>query len=291
MTGADLRATPGLARRPGPVARRSVVDVVDGTATARPDTLVSEEPLEIRLAWPGHPATRVAVTMRTPGADFELAAGYLLAEGAARIAEPPRSVAYCVDRALSQEQQFNVVTVELDAPPPRQPSGRATTMSSACGVCGTESLAEVFTPDSVPIGVDAMVDSAVIVGLPDALRDKQPLFSRTGAIHASGLFDYHGRLIVTREDIGRHNTVDKVLGARQLGSVAYGEESILCVSGRIGFDIVTKAVAGRISVVVAVGGPSSLAVELADRAGITVCGFTRGQRYVVYTHPERLSGV
>jgi FdhD protein len=271
--------------------RRPVVEVVGGRRRPHADSLVTEEPLEIRLAWPGHPATRVAVTMRTPGADFELAAGYLLAEGAATVGVPPRSVAYCVDRALSQEQRYNVVTVHLDSPPVRHPSTRVTTMSSACGVCGTESLDEVFTPGHEPLGIDAQVGGDVIASLPDALRDSQPLFARTGSIHASGVFDFDGRLIVAREDIGRHNTVDKVLGARQLGTVSYSESSILCVSGRAGFDIVTKAVAGRIAVVVAVGGPSSLAVELADRAGVTLCGFARGDRYVAYTHPERLRGV
>jgi FdhD protein len=207
------------------------------------------------------------------------------------IGEPPRTIAYCVDRSLSQEQRYNVVTVQLTSPPLRHPSARATTMSSACGVCGTESLDEVFTPDQAPLRVERQVSDDVIVALPDVLRDRQLLFARTGSIHACGAFDFDGELVVAREDIGRHNAVDKVLGARQLGNAAYTESSILCVSGRVGFDIVTKAVAGRIAVVVAVGGPSSLAVELADRAGITLCGFSRGRRYVAYTHPERLSGV
>jgi FdhD protein len=271
--------------------RRQVVEVADGRHSTRTDSVVTEEPLEIRLAWPGHEATRVAVTMRTPGADFELAAGYLLAEGAAEIGVPPRQVAYCVDRSLSQEQRYNVVTVHLAAPPGRRPSARSATMSSACGVCGTESLDEVFTPDQSPLTVGQQVPGDVICSLPDVLRERQPLFARTGSIHASGVFDFTGEMVVVREDIGRHNTVDKVLGARQLGNVAYSESSILCVSGRAGFDIVTKAVAGRISVVVAVGGPSSLAVQLADRAGVTLCGFARGGRFVAYTHPERLSGV
>ena len=116
------------------------------------------------------------------------------------------------------------------------------------------------------------------------------MFAKTGSIHASGVFTYDGELIATREDVGRHNTVDKVLGARLLGTIDFGSDSILCVSGRMGFDIVTKAVAGQISMVVAVGGPSSLALDLAERAGVTLCGFTRGSRFVVYTHPERISG-
>ncbi len=247
--------------------------------------------MEIRLAWPGHAATRVAVTMRTPGADFELAAGFLLAEGSLAIGQRPRSVAYCLDRALSRDQRYNVVTVELDRVPERHPSSRTTTMSSACGVCGTESLDGVFSPDASPVPVAGSVGSDLIVALPQALRERQPVFGRTGSIHASGVFGFDGSLVVSREDIGRHNTVDKVLGARQLGTVEFGSDAVLCVSGRIGFDIVTKAVAGRVGVVVAVGGPSSLAVELAERSGITLCGFTRGTRYVVYTHPERIRGV
>jgi FdhD protein len=278
------------ADRPGSTTRRSVVDVTDGQARAKPDSVVTEEPLELRLSWPGHPATRVSVTMRTPGADFELAAGYMLAEGVLAIGERPHSVAYCVDRALSEEQRYNVVTVDLDGPPRRHPSTRTMTMTSACGVCGAESLDEVFTVDATPVKVDGAIAPDVVSVLPERLRERQPLFSRTGSIHASGVFDFSGELIVAREDIGRHNTVDKVIGARQLGAVDFGEESALCVSGRIGFDIVTKAVAARVAVVVAVGGPSSLAVELADRAGITLCGFARGDRYVVYTHPERVGG-
>jgi FdhD protein len=267
-----------------------VVEVVGGETQGKQDTVVTEEPLELRLSWPGHSPTRVSVTMRTPGSDFELAAGYMLAEGVVAIGERPHSVAYCVDRALSQEQKFNVVTVELDAPPRRHPSTRTTTMTAACGVCGTESLDEVFTVDSTPIKVEGAIAPGVVRALPERLREEQVLFRNTGSIHASAVFGFDGELIVAREDIGRHNTVDKVVGARQLGTVDFGEEVALCVSGRIGFDIVTKAVAARIAVVVAVGGPSSLAVELADRAGITLCGFTRGERYVVYTHPERVDG-
>jgi FdhD protein len=135
------------------------------------------------------------------------------------------------------------------------------------------------------------MDAAVVSTLPDVLRERQSLFSKTGSLHAAGVFDLGGRLIVSREDIGRHNTVDKVFGARQLGTVDFGEDVAVCVSGRLGFDIVSKAVAGRVAMLVAVGGPSSLAVQLAERAGITLIGFTRGDRFVVYTHPERVHGV
>ena len=226
--------------------------------------------------------------MRTPGADFELATGFLLTEGVLAPGQRPRTVGYCVDSELRPEERLNVVVVTLDRPPRRTPGRRATDMSSACGVCGAESLDDVFTPDAAALEVVPVRSAGDLGRLTGALLDHQPLFGRTGAIHAAGVYSTDGELVVAREDIGRHNAVDKVLGARQLGTVEYDESALLCVSGRIGFDIVAKAVAGRIGTVAAVGGASSLALDLADRAGITVCGFTRGRRTVVYTHPERL---
>ena len=142
-----------MARRPGPTTRRTVHEVVGDEVHQRPDTVVTEEPLEIRLTWPGVSAHRVAVTMRTPGADFELAAGYLQSEGVTTPGTPPRTVAYCTDVDLTPEQEFNVVTVELGEQPRRHPASRSTTMSSACGVCGTESIDEIFTPEDDPIPV------------------------------------------------------------------------------------------------------------------------------------------
>lgn len=277
--------------RPGPTTRRGVVEVRGGQASSRPDSVITEEPLEIRLAWPGHPASRVSVTMRTPGADFELAAGYLVGDGVLGPGQRPRQVAYCLDRALSREQQYNVVTVDLADPPARHPSTRAATMTSACGVCGTESLDDVFSPSAPPLALDGGVAWDVVAGLPDRLRSRQRLFDKTGSLHAAGVFDFAGELVAAREDIGRHNAVDKVVGARQLGTVDFGADAVLCVSGRVGFDIMAKAAAARLAMVVAVGGPSSLAVQLADRAGITVVGFARGDRFVVYTHPGRVTGV
>lgn len=276
-------------KRPGATTRWAVREVVDGASHARPDTVVSEEPLEIRLGWPGRPAERISVTMRTPGADFELAAGFLMSEGVIGPADRPRRVAYCVDARLTREQLYNVVTVELQGPPRRSPPPRASSISSACGVCGTQSLDAIFHPDETPVPQRGTIPADRISRLPEALADVQPVFSRTGALHAAGIFTFDADLVVAREDIGRHNAVDKVLGSRLLGSSTYGSDSILCVSGRIGFDIVTKAVVGRVGVIVAVGGPSSLALELADRAGVTVCGFTRDRRYVIYTHPERIA--
>lgn len=273
------------------MTRRTVHEIVSGAVSAKRDTVVTEEPLEIRLSWPGHAATSVAVVMRTPGNDFELAGGFLLSEGVLPRGSAPRSITYCVDRQLSPEQRYNVVTVALAAPALRHPGSRATSVSSACGVCGTQSLDEVFTVLDEPIPVQEEVDARVLTGLPDVLRREQEVFTQTGALHAAGIFTFEGDLVLAREDIGRHNAVDKVLGARQLGAQTYGDESILCASGRIGFDIVAKAVAGRIAVIAAVGAPSSLALDLADRAGITVCGFVRSGRCVVYTAPDRVSSL
>lgn len=266
-----------------------VHEVKGGRMSRRPDRVVTEEPLEIRLGWPGSPPDRVAVTMRTPGADFELAAGFLLSEGVIERTVVPRSITYCLDTALTSDQQYNVVTVELDQPPWHPPIARFTAVSSACGVCGTQSLDDVFTSEDPPITVGDVVDAAILGALPTALNTAQPVFARTGSVHAAGVFGFDGSPRVVREDIGRHNAVDKVLGARLLERASYDESSVLCVSGRVGFDIVSKAVAGRISVVLGVGGPSSLAVQLAERAGVTVCGFGRQDRYVVYTHPDRVS--
>ncbi len=282
MTGAAGR---------GPVTRRTSTEVVEGAARRRPDSVVTEEPLEIRLQWPDQHDIRAAVTMRTPGGDFELAAGFLLSEGLIDAEHAPQTVAYCTDRALTPEQRFNVVTVTLDRAPRRHPGERSTTMSSACGVCGAQSLDDVYLPQAAPLPVTTTIEPAVVSTLPDRLQEAQRLFRRTGALHAAGVFSPDGDLLVAREDIGRHNAVDKVLGARLLGTASYPSGSILCVSGRVGFDVLVKAVAGRFPVVAAVGGVSSLALDLAERAGVTVCAFARGSRFVVYTRPERLRGV
>jgi FdhD protein len=275
--------------RPGPTTRRRVSQLDGGGVRMSLDTVVTEEPLEIRLAWPGQPAHDVAVVMRTPGHDFELAAGFLLCEGVYPLSSRPATLAYCVDRSLGQAQRYNVVTATLPRPPERLPGRRTTSVSSACGVCGAQSLDEVFAPEEQPLAVSAQLPHRLVSQLPVVMRAGQAVFERTGATHAAGIFSFDGELIVLREDIGRHNAVDKVLGARVLGTAAYGADVILGTSGRIGFDIVSKAVAGRVPVIVAVGGPSSLALELAARAGITVCGFVRGDRLVVYTAPDRIA--
>src|SRR5688572_4753262 len=262
-----------LTRRPGSSVRVRVeehkIEAGAGTGDARvvrrEDRLATEEPLEVRLAWPGHPATRVGVTMRTPGHDFELAAGMLLAEGLLAPAALS-TVAYCTDVQLTAEQEFNVVTVTLTSPPPRDISARGTTVTaaaSACGVCGTESIDDVLGLAGLHGAVSPVqVSGDVLRSLPARLRDQQRIFASTGGLHAAALADERGELLVLREDIGRHNAVDKVYGARVLA----GEPTatpVLLVSGRIGFEIVQKAVAAGAGLLAAIGAPSSLASRLA----------------------------
>jgi len=257
------------------------------------DRLATEEPLEIRLAWPGRPAHRVAVTMRTPGHDFELATGFLFCEGVLASAEDLRTVAYCTDVALAPEQEFNVVTVELDRPPRRAPAERyagLSAASSACGVCGTESIDDVLAlcdRQGSRRWAGLRVRPEVLLSLPERLRAEQQVFDSTGGLHGAGLFDEAGTPSVVREDVGRHNAVDKVVGARILAGTAPAAP-LLCVSGRIGFEIVQKAVVADVGILAAVGAPSSLAVHLAAGAGLCTAGFVRNQRYVVYSAPERL---
>jgi FdhD protein len=204
-----------------------------------------------------------------------------------------RTVAYCTDVALTPEQEFNVVTVELGRPPRKPPAERyagLSAASSACGVCGTESIDDVLAMCEVQ-GTgrwgDLRVDPAVLLGLPARLRAEQRVFDSTGGLHAAGLFDEHGTPFVVREDIGRHNAVDKVVGAQVLAGRSVAAP-LLCVSGRIGFEIVQKAVVADIGVLAAVGAPSSLAVHLAQRAGLGTAGFVRNGRFVVYAGTDRV---
>ncbi len=270
--------------------RVRVQEYADGSRWDREDRLATEEPLEVRLAWPGRPAQRVGVTMRTPGNDFELATGMLFAEGLLTPASL-ETVAYCTDVRLSREQEFNVVTVTLAGPPRRVPAGRGATVmaaASACGVCGADSIEEVLALSDVTApAADVVIDPQVLHGLPQRLRERQRVFDSTGGLHASGLFDAGGELLLLREDIGRHNAVDKVVGARVLERSTTAVP-LLCVSGRIGFEIVQKAVAAGVGVLAAIGAPSSLAVRLADEAGLGLVGFLSDRRFVVYAGNDRI---
>jgi FdhD protein len=254
-----------------------------------PDILVSEEPLEIRVAGPNQGPETVGITMRTPGNDFELAAGFLLSEGVLRSQDAIRGVAYCTatDQRPSTER-YNVVTVRAAHPVDVESQRRLFTISSACGVCGRAALDQIEKcaaplPPSPPWPIE------LLVALPDCLLLQQALFSKTGGLHGAGLFDRSGSALAVREDVGRHNAVDKLVGWAGLNRRLPLHECALVVSGRLGFEIVQKAVMAGIPHVVAVSAPSSLAIDLARRAGIAVTAFVRGDRANVYCGDEAVS--
>ncbi|HEX2038649.1 MAG TPA: formate dehydrogenase accessory sulfurtransferase FdhD [Acidimicrobiales bacterium] len=258
------------------------------TAAERPDTLVTEEPLELRVGGPDDGLVTVNVTMRTPGHDFELAVGWLLAEGVVRDAADVAAVRYC---ALGDDepQRYNVVSVRLTRPPALDGVARRTTTTASCGVCGTatlDRLAEQLGDDPVATGEPVALDT--LLGLPDALRASQPLFDRTGGLHGAGLFRADGTPVAVREDVGRHNAVDKLLGHALLQRLLPLHDHVLVLSGRVGYELVQKAAVARIPIVCAVGAPSSLAVETAARMGVTLLGFVRDGTANLYTHPERV---
>ena len=261
---------------------------VGARVLAHEDQLATEEPLEIRLAGPGEPAQRVVVTMRTPGADFELAVGLLFGEGLIDGDGHVRSVSYCTDPSLRLEQHYNVVTVALRRPPRMSPAARFAHVSGACGVCGKQSLDDLDTAGLAPVRSTVIVEPDVLSELPTRLRAGQAVFASTGGLHAAGLYDAAGVEVVVREDIGRHNAVDKVVGHALLAERSSLADHLLCVSGRIGFEIVQKAVAAQVAVIVAVGAPSSLAVQTARRFGVTLAGFVRDGRFVLYAEPGRV---
>ncbi|CAN5539358.1 formate dehydrogenase accessory sulfurtransferase FdhD [soil metagenome] len=257
----------------------------------RQEVLATEEPLEIRFVVDGRPRP-FTVTMRTPGADFELVAGLLHGEGLVAGRRDLRRLSYCTDPEVDEAQQFNIVNVvpapgaEVDL----APVTRNVLTTSACGICGAASLEALALRGLVPLpaGGGPVLTGTVLASLPDRLRRSQPLFDATGGLHAAGLFTADGDEVVVREDVGRHNAVDKVVGWALLADRLPLRDHVLVVSGRAGYEIAQKAVAAGIAVVVAVSAPSSLAVALADRFGLTLAGFVRGDRANLYTHPERV---
>jgi FdhD protein len=262
-----------------------VLALRDGAARRRPDTLATEEPMEIRAGGPGQEPVQVAVTMRTPGSDFDLAAGFLFTEGLIGGGEDIDSIAYC--DLPEEEQEYNVVTVRLSRPFDSEMLGRNFFATSSCGVCGKASLDHVeVLCRALPPG--PVVGASIVSGLPDALRRGQRIFEETGGLHASGLFDAAGGPLALREDVGRHNAVDKVVGWALLGGRVPLSASILQVSGRLSFEIVQKAAVAGVPIVCAVSAPSSLAVDAGERLGVTVAGFVRDGGLNVYSHPERI---
>jgi FdhD protein len=262
-----------------------VTVVEDGHGVRRSDRLAGEEPLEIRLRGPGQEQESVAVTMRTPGSDFELAAGFLHTEGLLAGRDEVAAIRYCDPDGA--EQLYNVVTVELTRPFAAGTLRRSFFASSSCGICGKATLDQVEVR-CAPIPAGPRVAASVVAALPERLRDGQRTFAQTGGLHAAGLFDADGRALLVREDIGRHNAVDKVVGASLLAGKLPLRNRILAVSGRAGFEIVQKAAVAGVPLVCAVSAPSSLAVDAARRLGLTLCGFVRDGRFNVYSHAERI---
>jgi FdhD protein len=263
-----------------------VVVVNDGVRSERTDTLAAEEPLEIRVQGSGQEQRSVAVTMRTPGGDFELAVGFLFTEGLIAPVEVSR-VAYC-DTMPGEDQHYNVVSVTLRRPFDFERLRRNFYATSSCGVCGKAALEDIEVRCS-PVADGPAVAAEIVLGLPDALRKAQKVFARTGGLHAAGLFTADGTLVSVREDVGRHNAVDKVIGEQVLADRVPLVDHVLQVSGRLSFEIVQKAAVAGIPIVSAVSAPSSLAVEAGERFGMTLVGFVRDERLNVYTRPERVS--
>ena len=266
--------------------RRAIVRVRGGHTTSRPDTLVVEEPLEIRVN--GSP---LAVTMRTPGHDVELAHGFLLTEAVIGSADDVTVARYCDGLDDDSLNTYNVLDVTLaeGVPPPQIGVERNFYTTSSCGVCGKASLDAVrVTTSHSPADDQATVDVDTLATLPDQLRRAQKVFDATGGLHAAALFDNRGRLLVLREDVGRHNAVDKVIGWATTANRIPLQGIILMVSGRASFELVQKAVMAGIPILSAISAPSSLAVDLAAETGLTLIGFLRGPNMNLYTHDHRV---
>jgi FdhD protein len=268
--------------------RRRVLRIRGAAAAHRADTLVAEEPLEIRLD--GRP---LAVTMRTPGDDFALATGFLVSEGVLAAADEVANVVYCAGATADGANTYNVVDVSLapGVPVPAISLERNVYTSSSCGLCGKASLDAVRTATRLPIaaGGGPRVTPEVLAALPGRLRAGQAVFDRTGGLHAAGLFSAEGELLDLREDVGRHNAVDKLVGRALREGLLPLDGRILMVSGRASFELAQKAVMAGIPVLAAVSAPSSLAVDLARESGLTLVGFLRGDSMNVYAGEERVA--
>ena len=282
------KANTNRARR-GSKTKVRVRVVEEGLTRVRPDALATEEPMEIRLISDDAKRT-VAVTMRTPGADFELAAGFLYGEGIVSSPDDIRKISYCVDSDLDAEQQYNIVNVELRGGrsyDPR-PLERHFYTTSACGVCGKASLEQLELRGCPVIPPGPELTPQKIYALPDKLREAQGLFEATGGLHAAALFDREGELVALREDVGRHNATDKLVGWALLETRLPLSDHIVMVSGRSSFEILQKCLTAGVPIVCAISAPSSLAVDVARRFGMTLVGFLRGNRFNVYSGHERV---
>ncbi|MBW1595597.1 formate dehydrogenase accessory sulfurtransferase FdhD [Streptomyces sp. JJ38] len=266
--------------------RRPVLRLRKGVPSQRPDTLAAEEPMEIRVG--GRPLT---VTMRTPGDDFDLAAGFLVSEGVVHAVEDVTAIRYCAGATADGGNTYNVVDVALapGVPAPAASLERNFYTTSSCGLCGKASLDAVRTSAAWTVAQDPLrVSPEVLEVLPDRLRAAQRVFDATGGLHAAGLFTADGELLCLREDVGRHNAVDKVVGHALREGLLPLREALLMVSGRASFELVQKAVMAGVPLLAAVSAPSSLAVDLAQESGLTLVGFLRGDSMNVYTGATRV---
>lgn len=255
------------------------------------DDLATEEPLEIRLI-AGSKTHSVAVTMRTPGNDFELAAGFLFSEGVVRERSEIAGISYCIDPKVDAQQRYNIVNVRLAASsaPPIERLERHFTMNSACGVCGKATI-EALATRAGRVDDPVRVAPSLIAALPGKMREAQRVFASTGGLHAAALFDERGTLLVLREDVGRHNALDKIAGWGLLNDRLPLHSRVLLVSGRASYELVQKSIVAGIPIVCAVSAPSSLAVDLAGNFGVTLVGFVRGARANVYAGAERIAEI
>jgi FdhD protein len=281
----DVSAITEIAPLRGPSGPVRVVEVDGAQTRRRRDRLATEEPLEIRASGPGQPTVRVAVTMRTPGHDFELAAGFLFSEGLIAGRRAFSQIRYCSD--VGTEQHLNVVTVDMREHFDATRMQRNFFASSSCGVCGKASIDQLAV-SCEHVAEGPIVTREVITSLPDRLRAEQRVFASTGGLHATGLFRTDGELVVAREDVGRHNAMDKLIGNRLLAGESPLSSSIALVSGRASFELVQKAAVAGIPIMCAVSAPSTLAVDTAKRLGVTLIGFLRGERFNIYTNAQRI---
>jgi FdhD protein len=283
------KAKTGDKPRSGSKTKTRVRVFEEGRARTRPDSLATEEPMEIRLV-SGDFKRTVAVTMRTPGADFELAAGFLYGEGIVSSPDDILKMSYCVSADLDVEQQYNMVNVELRGGREYdlRPLERHFYTTSACGVCGKASLEQLELRGCPVIPPGPGVAAEVIYSLPEKLREAQGLFEATGGLHAAALFDAEGNLVALKEDVGRHNATDKLVGWALLKGRLPLSDQIVMVSGRSSFEILQKCLTAGVPVVCAISAPSSLAVDVARQFGMTLVGFLRGNRFNAYSGYERI---
>jgi FdhD protein len=274
-----------------PIDRVRVRSRDGDTESERDDVLAVEEPLEIRVRRESNePAISFVTTMRTPGADEELAAGLLYAEGVLRDRADLVSLTRPTDPRVDPDLRANVIIASL-IPEAYERAGklqRGTVMGSACGVCGKTSIENVIPADQPALESSIRVSADFLYALPERLRERQSIFSKTGGLHAAALFETDGSIREIAEDIGRHNATDKLVGSSFLRRELPLSNTILLVSGRTGFEIVQKAYAAGVPIVASVSAPSSLAVELAQTAGLTLVGFLRERRFNLYANPQRV---